>query len=593
MKKTHLTQTRFSNLELSDSILRGLNDAGFKHCTPIQDRTLPLSLRGKDIAGQAQTGTGKTATFLLATFQHLINDESEKIKNPRAIIIAPTRELAIQIHKDALALSKHLDLHFALVYGGTDYKKQLGQVKSNPDIIIGTPGRIIDFYKQNAFTLDNIQVTVLDEADRMFDLGFIKDIRFLLRRMPPANKRLNLLFSATLSYKVTELAYEHMNNPVLVRIESEEVTSKDIKQLAYCPANEQKIPLLLGILAQEKPQRSFIFVNTKKCAERVNACLNANGYKTALLSGDVPQEKRQALLSAFQENKVSIMIATDVAARGLHIADVSHVINYDIPQDVEDYVHRIGRTARFGATGTAISFICEDYAYSMPDIEDFIEQKIPVLPITAELLVEAKKPTSRSKAKPVKTAADKKKSTGKPKPAKETIAEAAIETEVKTEAPVEPETTANNAAEAEQRAENQSTPEPVNESETCSDTEPVIETEQVEAKQAEADNAEQDSESVQPVLETEKTSQEAAHQDQETTTDLTETIASVNAEPASMPEHDDKAVSTPETAATATEAMTPVEEPAETEAKPKAAAPEAVDETETAIETAKSAENPQ
>lgn len=388
MKKAHLTETRFSNLELSDSIIKGLKEAGFINCTPIQHASLPLALRDKDVAGQAQTGTGKTASFLLATFQRLINDESEKIKNPRALILAPTRELAIQIHKDALLLSKYLDLKFALIYGGTDYQKQLDKLKTNVDVIIGTPGRIIDFYKQNAFTLDNIQVTVMDEADRMFDLGFIKDIRFLLRRMPAPEKRLNLLFSATLSYKVTELAYEHMNNPVLIRIESEEVTSKAINQTAYCPANDQKIPLLLGLLKQHQPLRSIVFVNTKRCAEQLDDYLQANGYKTALLSGDVPQEKRQRLLNDFQENRVTLMIATDVAARGLHIPDVSHVFNYDLPQDVEDYVHRIGRTARFGASGEAISFICEEYAYSMPDIEDYIGEKVPVESISPELLFE-------------------------------------------------------------------------------------------------------------------------------------------------------------------------------------------------------------
>lgn len=417
MNTTHLTETRFSNLELSDSILAGLTQAGFKYCTPIQDRALPLLLRDKDIAGQAQTGTGKTATFLLATFQRLINDvdgageeedasESEakepkpsagsiKNRNPRAIILAPTRELAIQIHKDALLLSKALNLKFALIYGGTDYQKQLDRIRSNVDIIIGTPGRIIDFYRQNAFTLDHIQVSVLDEADRMFDLGFIKDIRYIFRRMPPPEKRLNMLFSATLSYKVTELAYEHMNNPVLIRIEAEAVTSKAIQQSAFCPSNDQKIPLLLGILNQYQPQRSIIFVNTKRCAERLDDVLNANGYKTAALSGDVPQEKRQRILNDFQENKITLLIATDVAARGLHIPDVSHVFNYDLPQDVEDYVHRIGRTARFGASGEAISFICEEYAYSMPDIEDYIGQKIPVKPVAKELLADAIAPEKK------------------------------------------------------------------------------------------------------------------------------------------------------------------------------------------------------
>ena len=431
MNNDHLTQTRFSNLELSDDILRSLKEADFHHCTPIQDKTLPLALRGKDVAGQAQTGTGKTAAFLLATFQHLINDAEDTDENeddaedieyeeeiklekapatkkindrtinyPRAIILAPTRELAIQIHKDALLLSKRLNLSFALVYGGTDYQKQLAKVKSNVDIVIGTPGRIIDFYKQNAFTLDHIKVMVLDEADRMFDLGFIKDIRYLLRRMPPPDRRLNLLFSATLSYKVTELAYEHMYNPVLVKIEAEEMTSKAINQSAYCPANDQKLPLLIGILKHYQPQRSIIFVNTKRCAEELDDTLNANGYKTAALSGDVPQEKRQKLLSSFQENNIAILIATDVAARGLHIPDVSHVINYDLPQDVEDYVHRIGRTARFGATGEAISFICEEYAYSMPDIEEFIGQKIPIKAVTNELLAEVVKPERKPRFRP-------------------------------------------------------------------------------------------------------------------------------------------------------------------------------------------------
>lgn len=392
MNKTHLTKTRFSNLELSDSIIKSLKQAEFIECTPIQDKTLPLTLRGKDVAGQAQTGTGKTAAFLLATFQHLINDESEQIKNPRALILAPTRELAIQIHKDAMLLGKLLNFKFALIYGGTDYKKQQDSLKGNVDIVIGTPGRVIDFQRQNVLNLNNIQVTVMDEADRMFDLGFIKDIRYLLRRMPPPEKRLNLLFSATLSYKVTELAYEHMNNPELVKIEQEEVTSKAITQSAYCPANDQKVPLLLGLLKKHQPERCIIFVNTKRCAEQLDGYLLANDYKVAVLSGDVPQDKRQRLLNDFQENKVNLMIATDVAARGLHVPAVSHVINYDLPQDVEDYVHRIGRTARFGATGIAFSFICEDYAYSMPDIEDYIGEKVKVDAISEDILATNIKP---------------------------------------------------------------------------------------------------------------------------------------------------------------------------------------------------------
>ncbi|NOR80738.1 MAG: DEAD/DEAH box helicase [Methyloprofundus sp.] len=398
MKNTHLTDTHFINLELSKPILRGLKDAGFEQCSPIQDRALPIALRDRDVAGQAQTGTGKTASFLLATFQRLINDSSEKKKYPRAIILAPTRELAIQIHKDALLLGKHLNFNLALIYGGTDYQKQQKAVQGNVDIIIATPGRIIDFYRKKAFSLDHIQVMVLDEADRMFDLGFIKDIRYLLNRMPAPEKRLNMLFSATLSFKVSELAYEHMHQPVMVKIEAEEVTSGSINQYAFCPANEQKIPLLIGLLNSHKPERSIIFVNTKRSAEKLADYLAVNGYKSALLSGDVPQEKRQRLLADFQESKVTIMIATDVAARGLHIPDVSHVFNFDLPQDAEDYVHRIGRTARFGAKGEAISFICEEYAYSMPDIEDYIKQKVPVERVTEDLLAEVIKPAPKARA---------------------------------------------------------------------------------------------------------------------------------------------------------------------------------------------------
>ena len=251
----------------------------------------------------------------------------------------------------------YFNLNFALIYGGTSYKAQLQKIRSNVDIIIGTPGRIIDFYKQKAFTLDNIQVSVLDEADRMFDLGFIKDIRFLLRRMPAPESRLNLLFSATLSYKVTELAYEHMNNPVLVRINEEQVTSKAIKQSAFCPSNEQKIPLLIGALTFRQPKRAIIFVNTKRCAEMLYDYLKINEFDSAVLSGDVAQDKREKLLKKFQDNQLSMLIATDVAARGLDIPLIEHVINYDIPQNPEDYIHRIGRTARAGAKGSALTFL--------------------------------------------------------------------------------------------------------------------------------------------------------------------------------------------------------------------------------------------
>jgi len=354
-----------------------------------------VALSGRDVAGQAQTGTGKSAAFLLATFAHLLNHPASpdrKPTSPRAIMLAPTRELAIQIHKDAEVLGRHAGFRLGLVYGGTGYDAQRKMLEAGVDVLIGTPGRIIDYFKQHVFDLKSVQVMVLDEADRMFDLGFIKDIRFLLHRMPPPSERLGLLFSATLSYRVTELAYEHMNNPELVKIESDKVTADRVTQTLYHTANEEKLPLLVGLLRHMDPHRSLVFTNTKGGAERVRLWLRANGFEAEVISGDVPQSKRERLLHDFQSGALPILVATDVAARGLHIPDVSHVFNFDLPQDCEDYVHRIGRTARAGASGDAVSFACEQYSFSLPEIEDYISHKIPVERITTELLPELTPP---------------------------------------------------------------------------------------------------------------------------------------------------------------------------------------------------------
>lgn len=390
-----MSSTPFSALDLPREVMQGIEDAGFSQCTPIQAATLPLALEGRDVAGQAQTGTGKTAAFLVVTFSHLLRHppaEGRRPNQPRAIVLAPTRELAIQIHKDAESLGRHTGLSLGLVYGGVDYDKQRQQLREGIDVLIGTPGRIIDYFKQKVFDLRAIQVMVLDEADRMFDLGFIKDIRFLLRRMPPPEQRLGMLFSATLSYRVMELAYEHMNNPETVRIEPEQVTAERVRQRVYYPANEEKIPLLLGLLKAERPERSIVFVNTKRSAEEVAAYLEGNGYHVALLSGDVPQKKRQRLLRDFAGGQLTVMVATDVAARGLHIPDVSHVFNFDLPASAEDYVHRIGRTARAGAEGDAVSFACEDTAFYLPEIEEYIGMRIPAVTADPELLVEPQAP---------------------------------------------------------------------------------------------------------------------------------------------------------------------------------------------------------
>ncbi len=389
MSDKPLTDVCFENFDLHPTLLKGLEEAGFIRCTPIQAMSLPITLLGRDVAGQAQTGTGKTAAFLVSMFNRLLTKPAQadrKDNEPRAVILAPTRELAIQIEKDAQQIGRNLGLRMALIYGGVDYDKQRTQLIDGVDVVIATPGRLIDFVKQHAVSLRAVDVVILDEADRMFDLGFIKDIRFLLRRMPDPAQRQNMLFSATLSHRVLELAYEHMNEPEKVVIESESVTVSRVRQVGYYPATDEKIPLLLHLLHKIENPRGMVFVNMKIAAERVARKLEAQGWKVGLLSGDVPQKKRESLLNRFQKGELELLVGTDVAARGLHINGVSHVFNYDLPHDAEDYVHRIGRTARLGAEGDAISFACEDYAVSLPDIEKYIEQKIPFESITPDML---------------------------------------------------------------------------------------------------------------------------------------------------------------------------------------------------------------
>jgi ATP-dependent RNA helicase RhlB len=387
----HLTDLRFTDLPLSAGLQQGIAEAGFSQCTPIQSKTLPLALDGQDVAGQAQTGTGKTAAFLLALFHRLEHNPPLVTESgppaPRALIMAPTRELAVQVHADAEALGKHLPFKLGLAFGGTDYDKQREVLAAGVDVLIGTPGRLIDFYKQRVFGLRGIQVLVLDEADRMFDLGFIKDIRYVLRRLPEHHQRLNMLFSATLSHRVLELAYEHMNDPELIRIEPDKMTVDRVTQSIYFPSMEEKLPLLLTLLRDRDPHRTMIFVNTRREADRLQEALVHNGIKAEALSGDVPQRKRLRMLKDFQAGELAVLIGTDVASRGLHVPGVSHVFNYDLPQDPEDYVHRIGRTARAGATGDAISFGCETYAISLPDIEAFIGRKLPVATFDHNALV--------------------------------------------------------------------------------------------------------------------------------------------------------------------------------------------------------------
>lgn len=400
MTDSHLTELSFSSLNLPESLQKGLADASFERCTPIQAQTLPQALAGFDIAGQAQTGTGKTAAFLVAMYQRLIREPvptSRSSNAPRALIIAPTRELAVQIHNDAEVLGSHTGLRLGLAFGGVDYEKQRHHLERGVDILIGTPGRTIDFFKQRVIDLSCVQVLVLDEADRMFDLGFISDIRYILRRLPAPDQRLNMLFSATLSQRVLELAYEHMNDPTLVRIEPDKMTVDRVRQVIYYPSNEEKPRLLVGMLKRMAPPRSMIFVNTRRAAEDIEHLLRANGINAEAISGDVPQRKRLRMLRDFHEGTLAVLIGTDVASRGLHIPDVTHVFNYDLPQDPEDYVHRIGRTARAGTEGDAISFGCEEYVMSLPDIEAYIGRKLPVEAVPLELLSELAEQPPRSR----------------------------------------------------------------------------------------------------------------------------------------------------------------------------------------------------
>jgi ATP-dependent RNA helicase RhlB len=371
----------FLSLDLPDPVMRGIQAASFTTCTPIQEETLPIALRGRDVAGQAQTGTGKTAAFLIAIFVRLLREPDRRrrgVAAPRALVVAPTRELAVQIHSDACLLGRHTGLNMQVAYGGVDYQKQREMLRAGVDVLIGTPGRLIDYYKQGVYQLDAVEVLVIDEADRMFDMGFIKDIRYFVRHLPPPEKRQSSLFSATLSQQVLELAYESMNNPTMVAVAPERVTAEGVEEVLYHVAREEKFPLFLGLLRQEQGKRILVFANMKHEAERLADRLVRHGYHARAITGDVDQRKRLSIMKAFKEGGLHMLVATDVASRGLHIEAVTHVVNYDLPQDPEDYVHRIGRTARAGASGKAISLADEACVLALPGIEALIGHKIPV-----------------------------------------------------------------------------------------------------------------------------------------------------------------------------------------------------------------------
>ncbi|MBW2092908.1 MAG: DEAD/DEAH box helicase, partial [Deltaproteobacteria bacterium] len=374
-----LTETTFDQFGLPAEVLEGITEAGFTHCTPIQAQVLPVGLMGRDLAGQAQTGTGKTAAFLVPILTRLLGQSERRNGLPQALIIAPTRELAVQIYDDAKILGKHTELTQALVMGGIDYQRQAEILRQGVDMVIGTPGRIIDYIKQGIFKTKNISHVVIDEADRLLDMGFIKDLRYILRKLPSYEKRQSMLFSATLSYRILELTYDYMNLPEFISITPDEITVDRIEQSLFHVGNDEKLSLLLGLLKREDWTRVLIFVNTKSGVEWLTQMLKENGLPAEGITGDLSQKKRLSLMKKFKGGTIKILVATDVASRGIHVEDISHVFNYDLPQDAENYVHRIGRTARVGKPGRAISLACEKYIFHLAAIEEYLGDKIPVI----------------------------------------------------------------------------------------------------------------------------------------------------------------------------------------------------------------------
>ncbi len=378
----------FSELNLHPELLTGLAKAGYETCTPVQEQVLLQALDGKDLYVQSQTGTGKTAAFLTTVIQQMLTSESAKGK--KALIMVPTRELAVQVEQEAKLLLAGTSFKTASFYGGVGYEKQTKQLKNGVDFIIGTPGRVLDLQESTTMDLSNVGFLVLDEADRMFDMGFYPDLRKLIKVLPDSKSRRTMLFSATLNTYVKNLAWEYTENAFEITIEAENITVDEIDQLLFHVSSEDKMKLLLGTLAKEKCDSCIVFCNTKRSCEVVAKRLKINGYTCEYIIGDLPQSKRLQIMKSFKDRTLKCLVATDVAARGIDVDDLALVVNYDLPNESENYVHRIGRTARAGKSGKAFTFCSEQDVYNLPAIERYIDKQIPSTMPDADSFVEDK-----------------------------------------------------------------------------------------------------------------------------------------------------------------------------------------------------------
>ena len=383
---------RFHDLNLPDQVMQAVQAAGFSYCSPIQALTLPASLQGKDITGKAQTGSGKTAAFLLSIITDLLDfpiQGQRRKGTPRALIVAPTRELVMQIAKDAEVLTQFTDLRVQQLVGGIDFDLQLKKMtNSHVDIIVATPGRLLDFCTRKAVNLREVEVLVLDEADRMLSMGFIPDVRAIIRQTPAKQDRQTLLFSATFSEQILRLADQWTYEPVHIEIEADNLAAETVEQKFISVFSLDKYRVLLNYLKQPDIERAIVFANRRHVTRELSERLKRDGIASALLSGEVAQQKRISTLENFRSGKTPILVATDVAGRGIHVDGISHVFNYDLPEELEDYVHRIGRTGRAGASGVAISFASEDDAFLLPDLEKLLGKPIRCEPVAEALLAQ-------------------------------------------------------------------------------------------------------------------------------------------------------------------------------------------------------------